>query len=151
MPTAARPNPYLSRFQAQRGPSRPIGEINTTPLIDVMLVLVVMFIITVPVLTHTLEVPLPTGGAKLPVRATNVVAIDERDRLFWNGETVDRERLLNQLAASASMSPKPTIRFEPEANASYDQSAKTIALIKDSGVENFAFVGNHKYREFTKD
>lgn len=136
--------PYPRAMSADR----PIGEINTTPLIDVMLVLVVMFIIVIPIATHTLEVPLPNGAGGLPVERTNTITIDERDRLFWNGATVTRQELLNQLASSAAMPQQPVIRFEPAANASYDQSARTIALIKDSGITRFAFAGNEKYRRF---
>ena len=125
---------------------RPIGEINTTPLIDVMLVLLVMIIITIPLATHSLDVPLPTGTPTADIRDTNTVSIDEGDRLTWNGTVLDRDQLGAQLAAAASATPAPTIRFEPSANASYDASAKTIALIKDAGVESFAFVGNERYR-----
>ena len=128
--------------------SRPIGEINTTPLIDVMLVLVVMFIIVIPVATHTLEVPLPNGAGALRIEQTNSVTIDERDRLFWNGAPVTRQELLNQLAGAARLKQQPVVRFEPAANASYQQSARTIALIKDSRITRFAFAGNEKYRQF---
>ena len=127
---------------------RPMGEINTTPLIDVMLVLVIMFIITIPVLTHSLKVPLPTTPGGLAIEAVNTVSIDKQDQLYWNRQRLDRQGLLNQLASSAQQPEAVLIRFEPDANASYDTSAKTIALIKDSGIEKFAFIGNHKYRNF---
>ena len=61
---------------------------------------------------------------------------------------VGREELLNQLAGAAAMSPQPLIRFQPDAKASYQTSARTIALIKDAGVDRFAFIGNYRYREF---
>lgn len=128
----------------------PIAEINTTPLIDVLMVLVIMFIITVPILTHTLEVPLPNGKGAFAIQDTNIVSIDRQDRLFWNGHQLDRQGLLNQLAASAGQAIQPVIRFEPAPDASYDTSARTIALIKDSGIDSFAFVGNEKYRSFDK-
>ncbi len=129
---------------------RPMGEMNTTPLIDVLLVLIVMIIITVPIATHSFEVPLPGGPAKFEIRDANTVTIDARDRLYWNGQNVTRQDLLDQLAASTKLPEEPTLRFEPDARASYDRSAKTIALIKDSGVTRFAFVGNHRYREFDR-
>ena len=113
-------------------PFRPIAEINTTPLIDVLLVLVIMFIITIPILTHTLEVPLPTGEGRFEIRDTNIVSIDRADRLYWNGQQLDRQGLLNQLASGARLPKQPVIRFEPAADASYETSARTIALIKDS-------------------
>ena len=129
---------------------RPMGEINTTPLIDVLLVLVIMLIITIPILTHSLKIPLPTGPGRESVLAVNTVSIDRQDRLYWNGAELDRQGLLNQLATAASLADQPVVRFEPDANASYDASAKTIALIKDSGIEKFAFIGNHKFRELEK-
>jgi len=139
--------PYPRRGQTYR----PLGEINTTPLIDVLLVLVVMFIITVPLATHTLEIPLPNGRGELPVNSTNTVSIDSRDRLYWNGTVLDRQALLNQLATSRAQEDEPLLRFAPEADASYDQSARTIALIKDAGITRFAFIGNEQYRRFDKD
>ncbi|MFN2099166.1 ExbD/TolR family protein [Altererythrobacter sp. MF3-039] len=121
---------------------------NTTPLIDVLLVLIIMIIITIPILTHSLKVPLPTGPGGKAIEAVNTVSIDRQDRLYWNGEVLGRQELLNQLASSANHPDDVLIHFEPDPDASYDASARTIALIKDSGIETFAFVGNHKYREF---
>jgi len=76
--------------------------------------------------------------------------IDDRDRLYWNGEELDRQELLNQLATAVNSPKKPELRFEPDGNASYDVSAKTLALIKDSGSENFAFVGNSRHCDFDR-
>ena len=131
-------------------PYQPIGEINTTPLIDVMLVLVVMFIITIPLATHSLQVPLPSGQGKFAIETSNTVSIDRADRLYWNGQQLTRQELLNQLASTSRLEQEPLLRFEPAADASYDQSAKTIALIKDSGVERFAFVGNERHKDFAR-
>lgn len=138
--------PYTSH--PRPAPSRPLSDMNITPLIDVMLVLLIMFIMVIPIATHSLAVPLPTGEGLFAVQETNTVHIDARDRLFWNGQELDRQALLNQLASAAGQPEQPVVRFEPDPLASYDQSAKTIALIKDSGLENFAFVGNEKYQTF---
>lgn len=127
---------------------RPMGEMNVTPFIDVLLVLIIMLIMVVPIATHSLSVPLPTGKGKFTVEAINTVQIDAQDKLYWNGQELDRQELFNQLATGAKSPEKPVLRFEPNANASYDMSAKTIALIKDSGTENFAFVGNHLHKDF---
>lgn len=129
---------------------RPMGEMNVTPFIDVLLVLIIMLIMIVPIATHSLDIPLPNGAGKFETRATNTVSIDAQDRLYWNGEELDRQELLNQLTTSSARAEKPLLRFEPDANASYDRAAKTIALIKDSGTGNFAFVGNHLYRNFER-
>ncbi|WP_324829049.1 ExbD/TolR family protein [Qipengyuania zhejiangensis] len=141
--------PYTARRQAHS--AMPMSEMNITPLIDVMLVLLIMFIIVIPMAVHTLAIPLPTSEGRFETQAVNTVHIDARDQLYWNGQSLDRQELLNQLASAATMPSRPLIRFEPDALASYERSASTIALIKDSGVETFAFVGNEKYRAFRVD
>ncbi|MBY6127234.1 biopolymer transporter ExbD [Qipengyuania aquimaris] len=121
---------------------------NVTPFIDVLLVLLIMFIMVIPIATHSLLIPLPNGEGTEDVLETNVVHIDSSDRLYWNGTQMDRQALLNQLATAAAQENQPLVRFEPDALASYQTSAQTIALIKDADIEKFAFVGNHKYRNF---
>lgn len=138
--------PYTARMHTQVAAARPIGEMNTTPLVDVLLVPIVMLIIVISVATHTLEVPLPNGEGDLEVRDENTVHIDAQDRLYWNGHELGRQGLLNQLATAAKQPEPPVIRFEPDPLASYDRAAKTIALIKDAGTERFAFVGKEEYR-----
>ncbi len=139
-------------FAARRSPAHDnlFSNMNVTPFIDVLLVLLIMFILVIPIATHALLVPVPTGKPPLEMREENVVSIDPQDRLFWNGQNLTREGLLNQLAGAAEMESQPVIRFEPDGLASYEASARTIALIKDSGVERFAFVGNYRYSEFSK-
>ncbi|WP_379552804.1 ExbD/TolR family protein [Qipengyuania sp. DGS5-3] len=127
-----------------------MGEMNTTPLIDVLLVLIIMIIITIPMATHSLEMPLATGKGKYPVEQANTVSISAQDELLWNGQPLSQQELINQLVTATSQAEEPLLRFEPDALASYDRSAKTIALIKDAGVTKFAFVGNHKYRDFER-
>ena len=140
-------------FTASRSPTPDVllKDMNVTPFIDVLLVLLIMFIMVIPIATHALLVPVPTGKAPLQMLEENVVSIDPEDRLFWNGEVLSREGLLNQLAGAAAMDKQPVIRFQPDALASYETSARTIALIKDSGIDRFAFVGNHQYRKFGAD
>ena len=137
-----RPNIFANR--------RPMGEMNVTPFIDVLLVLLVMLIMIVPVATHTVEVDLPSGpeGSADPV--SNTVYINAQDQLLWNGIAVSREQLRANLKVANSLEEKPLLRFEPHALASYDRSAKTIALIKDSGAEHFAFIGNHRHKDFDR-
>ncbi len=130
--------------------SRPMSDMNVTPFIDVLLVLIIMLIMVVPIATHSLDIPLPTARGTYEFRDTNTVSIDAQDHLFWNGQAIGRQELLNQLASAAKLPDDPVVRFEPDALASYDMSARTIALIKDSGIKNFAFAGNYKYREFER-
>ena len=104
-----------------------------------------------PFAAHALLIPLPTDKPSLQIRAENIVRIDAADRLYWNGQQLDRQRLLNQLAGAAAMEPEPLVRFEPDAKASYQTSARTIALIKDAGVDSIAFTGNHRHRKYDAD
>ena len=120
-----------------------MSEMNITPLIEVMLVLLMMFIIVIPIATHALAIPLPNGKSIFRTEAVNTVHIDARDRLYWNGQSLDRQQLLNQFAGAAALTDQPQIRFDPD-----NRSARTIALIKDSGIEKFVFVGNERYRAF---
>ena len=124
-------------------------EMNMTPLIDVLLVLLIMMILAMPVKFHVTEVDLPNGTPPpFAVKDTNVVAINAQDQLFWNGNPVSPTQLRIQVAAANARPDKPTLRFAPDAQASYDSSAKTIALMKMEGTTSLAFVGNEQYREF---
>ncbi|MEW4449626.1 biopolymer transporter ExbD [Qipengyuania sp. JC766] len=130
----------------------PMGEMNTTPLIDVLLVLLIMFIITIPVATHSVDVELPQDCADCP-RPTldplkNKIVIDESDRILWNGTPVGGTQLSTLLRASTQLDVEPELQFEPMALASYDISVRTMKTIRASGVTKFGFVGNEKYREF---
>ena len=129
---------------------QPIGEINTTPLIDVMLVLLIMFVITIPASTHSVVVDLPRDCRVCPpVNALkNKLAIDGADRLLWNGTPVSEAQLGALLVESREMPTEPELQFEPAAPASYDASARALRLIEASGVSKFGFVGNEKYRTF---
>lgn len=136
---------------ARRTPSRPMSEMNVTPFIDVLLVLIIMLIMVVPIATHITEIDLPGPCVDCTSNADgNTVAIDASDRLFWNGEQVSPERLSLQVAHASRLPEEPTLRFDPDAHASYNASAKTITLIKDAGAKNFAFVGNHRHKAFAR-
>ena len=72
------------------------------------------------------------------------------DQILWNGETISQGQLVTLLQESTRMAVEPELQFEPEAQASYDLSAKVLQIIKASGVTKFGFVGNEKYRVFGK-
>ena len=122
------------RSRSSTSAMQPVSEINITPLIDVMLVLLIMFIIVILIATRALAIPLPNGKGIFRTAAVNTVHIDARDRLYWNGQSLDRQQLRNQLAGAAALTDQPQTRFDPDPRASYDRSARTIALIKDSGI-----------------
>ena len=134
-----------------RGPdSRPLGEINTTPLIDVMLVLLIMFVITIPAATHSVEVDLPRDCTNCPAinKVKNRIVIDGADRVLWNGSAVDSAQLGALLAQTRRMPVEPELQFEPVSHASYDAAARTLHAIETAGITRFGFVGNEKYRTF---
>ncbi|ANU06635.1 ExbD/TolR family protein [Paraurantiacibacter namhicola] len=130
----------------------PMMDMNTTPLIDVMLVLLIMFIITIPVATHSVDIDLPQPNPDQqlpdidPVKNKLVLLAD--DTILWNGEPIDQGGLVANLQESLTFAIEPELQFEPEANASYDLSAKVLQIIKGSGVTKFGFVGNEQYRQF---
>ncbi len=131
----------------------PMMDMNMTPLIDVLLVLLIMFIITIPVATHSVDIdlPQPTNNPPPLVEPTkNKLVLTPDDQILWNGTPIDQGQLVAALQQSTQMTPEPELQFEPESQASYDLSAKVLQTIKTSGVTKFGFVGNDKYRDFGK-
>lgn len=127
----------------------PISTINTTPLIDVMLVLLIMFVITIPVATNSIQVDLPSGLTTHVVQPLqNTVSLDAHGSIRWNGEAVDRGELAKLLYNTTRLPTEPQLRFRPDAGASYARAAEVLATIKASGVTNFGFVDNDRFRTF---
>lgn len=131
--------------------SAPMSELNITPLIDVLLVLLVMLILSIPIATHQVQVDLP--GPDGPVTESEQIAlvVTDQDAILWNGQAVSGARLQQLLKQAAADPANPVIRFEPEANASYDSSVRVINMASDAKVPAFAFAGHHAYREFAAD
>jgi biopolymer transport protein ExbD len=132
----------------------PMMDMNMTPLIDVLLVLLIMFIITIPVATHSVNIDLPqpqpndTPPPIDPVK--NKVVLTPDDQILWNGTAISEGQLVETLRQTTEMAVEPELQFEPEALASYELSARVLQDIKASGVTKFGFVGNDKYRAFGK-
>ncbi len=123
----------------------PLGEMNTTPLIDVMLVLLVMFIITVPVQTHSVKVDLPMDGESRADPVRNKITIDADNVLAWNGEPVDQRRLAQLLDATKDFDVPPELQLQPDERARYVVVDETLATIKHARVNSLGFIGNEQY------
>ena len=126
-------------------------EMNTTPLIDVMLVLLIMFIITIPVATHSVDIDLPvpddTPQDVIIDPIKNKIVVTPQDELLWNGEPVSDGELLTILQGTVGPN-EPELQYEPDALASYERSLRVLDIIKGSGVTRFGFVGNEQFRQF---
>jgi biopolymer transport protein ExbD len=141
-------------FATAASAREPLGEINTTPLIDVLLVLLIVFVMSIPMATHSLDVPLPHEVPPPPLPepdpVRNKVVLTAEGAILWNGAAVSQGQLLALLHRTTRFRVEPELQFEPEANASYDLSAQVLNVIKGSGVTKFGFVGSERYRAFGK-
>ncbi len=131
----------------------PMMEMNMTPLIDVLLVLLIMFIITIPVATHSIDIDLPTPSPPTSIVVEpikNKLVLTANNEILWNGQLINEGNLVSLLNQSKAIQPEPELQFQPEARASYELSANVLNIIKASGVTKFGFVGNEQYRTFGK-
>ena len=127
----------------------PLSEINTTPLIDVLLVLLVMLVMTIPVATHSLDADLPKIGTTVkPDQVSNRLRLDADGSLSWNGTAVSDAELAGLLDRTKRMAVIPELQFEPEAEASYLRAAEVLRIVKRAGIAGFGFVGNERYATF---
>jgi biopolymer transport protein ExbD len=125
---------------------RPIFDLNTTPLIDVMLVLLIMFIITIPIQTHAVKIDVPTcSKCPKPNGVKNEVAITREGAILWNGENVGEDGLRYELALIQRMRSVPELHLRPDAEARYEVVDRVLADIKRADIRKFGFVGNEAY------
>ena len=127
----------------------PMMDINTTPLIDVMLVLLIMFIITIPVQTHAVKLDLPQNNPNqtpppiLPVK--NEVAVNLSNQILWNGTAIDLTVLRQYLDQTQSMNPIPELHLRPDQDARYELVDEVLAVTKRANVSKMGFVNNEAY------
>ena len=121
------------------GHSQQNAEINMVPLIDVMLVLLVIFIITAPLLTHAVKLDLPTASSK--VKPENIqIAIDGDGKLYWNGEVVERKGLQARLAEASKKDPQPEIQFRADKKTPYQRVTEVLSDAAKVGMTRIGFV-----------
>lgn len=129
-------------FDSNKGSSATLSEINMVPLIDVMLVLLVIFMITAPLLSHSLHINLPKASTTPVTQEPNVidVAIDNQGRMFWNEEPVDPASLEALFAEQAKLDPQPDLRIRADLNTRYEVLAQIMASAKSAGLNRLGFV-----------
>jgi biopolymer transport protein ExbD len=148
----------MSRSQARQariarhstGAPAPVSDINTTPLIDVMLVLLVMLIITIPVQLHAVNLNLPVAAPAPPDVPPQVVRIDidARSTTYWNGTPlVDAAELKRQLAVAAAQAPAPELHVRPDALARYERFAEVMVAVHQAGLVKVGVVGSEQFLE----
>jgi biopolymer transport protein ExbD len=127
----------------------PMLDINVTPLIDVMLVLLIMFIITLPIQTHAVKLDLPQDQNTPPppiMPTKNKVVITATNQILWNGTPVSPTQLRAYLDATQQMDPIPELHLQPEPNARYELVDQVLAITKRAHVDKMGFVGNEAYQ-----
>ena len=127
----------------------PMLDVNVTPLIDVMLVLLIMFIITIPIQTHAVKLDLPVNQPNQPPPPINpiknVVSINAQNQVLWNGVPVSMDQLRTYLDATQQMNPIPELHLQPDATARYEIVDEVLAVTKKAKVQKMGFVGNEDY------
>jgi biopolymer transport protein ExbD len=120
----------------------PLAQINMVPLIDVMLVLLIIFMVTAPLLTHAVKVDLPKASSAANVtRSDNVqLAIDASSQVFWNGEAVSGQELAMRLKDAAALQPQPELHIRAERTTPYEKVAQVMSESARQGLVRIGFV-----------
>ena len=127
-------------------------DINTTPLIDVLLVLLVMLIITIPIQLHAIDTRVPVTTLATPAQAPSLapqqveIAIDAADRISWQGVEVARNTLATRMAALAQQAVQPDVLVRPDRHCSYAVFAHVLAESRRQGLTRLAVVGSEQFR-----
>ncbi len=129
------------------GEPEPMIEMNMTPMIDVMLVLIIMFITTLPIANHAVNLNMPQGTPPPQVVEPVVVKIDVDfdGTTTWNGEVVNRVQLDERFAAAAAMNPQPEVHLQPNRLVSYKSVAAVMASAQSRGITKLGMVGNEQF------
>jgi biopolymer transport protein ExbD len=122
--------------------AQPIAEINTTPLVDVMLVLLIIFMVTAPLFTHAVKIDLPQARSQPNLAKPDTVSlsIDADARIRWNDEVVEASELPERLAGAASETPQPELHLRADRDTRYRTIAAVMAAAQNAGLKKFAFV-----------
>ena len=126
-------------------PGEPISELNTTPLIDVMLVLLIMFIVTIPIATHKVAIDTPTGPPPITKPVVHLLDMDAAGRLYWDGIPTAEARLPARLAAMRASGPETVLHFRADGETRYEDFDRVLATVKKAGIERMGLIGNERF------
>ena len=134
-------------FGTQDDSDEVMNEINMTPLVDVMLVLLIIFIITVPVMKHAVNVDLPraTNQAQDTKPQTIQLSVDAQGSYYWNEAKVDDARLPELLQAEAAKEPQPDLHIRGDKEVRYERVAQAMAAAQQAGVKKIGFITEPKH------
>jgi biopolymer transport protein ExbD len=126
--------------------SAPMSEINTTPLVDVMLVLLVIFIITAPLLTHSVKIDLPKASSQPVIEKPEIItiAIDGAGKMYWNDVALVQDELKVKLQTIANQKPEPELHIRADKETRYQLLAEVMAEAQNAGVSKLGFVSEPK-------
>ena len=126
--------------------SAPMSEINTTPLVDVMLVLLVIFIITAPLLTHAVKIDLPQASSQAAPDKPEIIniSINEQGQVYWNEALLVEGELTGKLQEAAKLDPQPEVRVRADKETRYQILAELMADARNAGIKALGFVSDPK-------
>jgi len=128
--------------EASSDDDKAMSEINVTPLVDVMLVLLIIFLITIPVITQSVKVELPKA-ANIPTQTKpeNInIAVDKEGNVYWNTMLVDQQQLLDRLHAVATQNPQPEVHVRGDRETQYEHIGRVIVLCQRSNILKVGFI-----------
>ena len=119
-----------------------LSAINTTPLVDVMLVLLIIFLITIPVATHTVPVSLPKqdNHPRESLAQDVNISVTRNGAVFWDTQPLDEAALADRLASVAHKQPQPVIHIHGDAQAAYEPVGRVVLAAQQAGIQNLGFV-----------
>ena len=128
-------------LSSQRG-AQPVAEINMIPLIDVMLVLLVIFIVTAPLLTHAVKIDLPCASSEIntPKRENIHLSIDASGQVYWNGESIEGDALRARMATSSRLDPQPELHIRADGELAYKRVVSVMSDAAKAGLTRIGFV-----------
>ncbi|RFC36426.1 MAG: outer membrane transport energization protein ExbD [Candidatus Nitrotoga sp. LAW] len=121
-------------------------EINTTPLVDVMLVLLIIFIITIPVINHSVKIDLPRAtNQRDEIKPENInLSIDAQGLMYWNNETVDAAQMNVRIAEASKKTPQPELHIRAERTTQYEKIVEIMAAAQSGGLSKIGFITDPK-------